>query len=467
MSNWKATKIELNTRIKSLAGLPYRSLVRNSWQMSADEFWNYQATAFKAIYKLARNLVPFYQKNLDNYPLLSPNEDNILEILSKFPILRKQTVREYNSDFWPSPALPLTLFHTTSGTSGTPLRLATTLWEKGFYQAINEELYLRICGTRYPRSLYLTGFMTPSPSSKELFWRDPLFGNVALSIYSLNSRNRDRIIRLINSLKPEFIWGYASAVHQLAILLGDRVCQSKDKCVAVVTSETLQPHWRADIENSICRKLFNYYSSQEGCHLVVECPEGQMHINPLIGIVEIVDEFDQPVKKGELGRVLVTGFLRKSMPLIRYDLGDTAVSTGYTSDCSCGLKWPTIGQVEGRVENLVKTRDGRRIGMLGYSVLKDLPGVKESQIVQVGYENFICNIVKFEADSVENEYLEKAIRSQLFKRLQMQVNVEFRYLQSIPRSDSRAKFSAIVVDFEEDKENAFSNHLIKIVLPDI
>jgi len=463
MSNWKVTKIEVNTRIKSLAGLPNRSLVRNAWQMSTDEFWNYQTTAFKSLYEFARNRVPFYQKNLNDYPLLSSGEDNVLEILSQFPVLLKQTLRANNSDFWASPPLPLTMFHTTSGTSGTPLRLATTIGEKGFYQAINEELFLRICGTRYPRSLYLTGFMTPSHNSEDLFWRDLLFGNVALSIYSLNSRNRDRISQLINNLRPQLIWGYASAVHQLAILLGDsrrdreanRTFLSKDQCVAVVTSETLQPDWRADIENSICRKVFNYYSSQEGCHLAVECPFGQMHINPLMGVVEILDEYDRPVKKGELGRVVVTGLLRKSMPLIRYELGDAAESTGYASDCSCGLKWPIIAQIEGRLENLVKTRDGRRIGMLGYSVLKDLPGVKESQIVQVGYEKFICNIVKFEADSVETEYLEKLIRDQLIKRLQTNVQIEFRYLSSILRRGSRAKFSAVVVDF---KDKDIPNH---------
>ncbi|MBE9223915.1 phenylacetate--CoA ligase family protein [Phormidium sp. LEGE 05292] len=460
MSNWKATKIELNTRIKSLAGLPNRSLVRNAWQMSTDEFWNYQATAFKSVYEFARNRVPFYQKNLNDYPVLSSRDDNVLEILSQFPVLFKQTLRANNSNFLPSPLLPLTMFHTTSGTSGTPLRLSETLGEKGFFQAINEEFFLRICGTRYPRSLYLTGFMTPSPNSEELYWRDILFGNVALSIYSLNSRNRARIIELINNLKPQLIWGYASAVHQLAILLGDRTFLSKDRCVAVVTSETLQPDWRANIENSICRKVFNYYSSQEYCHLAVECLEGQMHINPLVGIVEILDKYDRPVKEGKLGRVVVTGLLRKSMPLIRYELGDAAISTSYVSNCSCGLKWPIIAQVEGRLENLVKTRDGRRIGMLGYSVLKDLPGVKESQIVQVDYEKFICNIVKFEADSVENEYLEHLIYEQLIKRLQTNVQIEFRYLSSISRRGSRAKFSAVVVDFEQRDIQNYSEAVV-------
>lgn len=106
--------------------------------------------------------------------------------------------------------------------------------------------------------------------------------------------------------------------------------------------------------------------------------EGQIHINPLVGILEILNESDRPTEPGELGRVVVTGLVTKSMPLIRYEIGDYTVSTGYASDCRCGLDWPTIGRVEGRTGNLVRTRDDRQIGMLGYGVLKDLNGVQES-----------------------------------------------------------------------------------------
>lgn len=444
MNRWKPTQLGLNIIIKGIAGYSDHDLVKRAWDMSTEDFWKYQTTAFKEMYQVARHKVPYYKNHLDLYPDISFKEDNILEVLSKLPILKKATIRQQNSDFWSYPISPLTKFNKTSGTTGTPLKLPSTLGEKALFQATCEEWYLRHCGSRRPRTLLLDGDITPSAASKELFWRDYTSNDVYLSIYSLSPQNRDRVIDLIKKLNPQLIWGYASAVHQLAKLLSDYEDPLKDSRISVVTSEILQPHWRADIEKSLCRKVFDFYSSMEGSHQVVECPQGQMHINPLIGIVEILDECDRPAKKGELGRVVVTGLMRKSMPLIRYEIGDSAVSTDYATDCPCGLKWPTIAHIEGRLDNLVKTRDGRRIGMLGCSVLRNLPGVKESQLVQLDYEKFICNIVKQETDTVENRDLERVLREELTKHLQTHVNVEFQYLDTIPRG-SRGKFTAVVV----------------------
>jgi hypothetical protein len=63
MNNRKATRIELNTRIKSWVGLPYRSLARRSWAMSTQEFWNYQAAALGRMYEFARHRRGAHSRN--------------------------------------------------------------------------------------------------------------------------------------------------------------------------------------------------------------------------------------------------------------------------------------------------------------------------------------------------------------------------------------------------------------------
>lgn len=449
MSNRNAIRVGLNLRTKSIAGIPFRLLVRKSWGMTTEQFWDYQYEQFKAVYNFARNNIPYYQKNSGIYPVLPSKPIHILELLKDIPILTKQTVKRCNADFWARPISPLIKFHTTSGTSGTPLRLSATLGEKGFAQAVYEEWLLHICGSRIPKSFNLSGFVIPSSSNEEIIWSDGILGHRHISIYSLNSSHRNQIISLFKQHKPKLIWGYASAIHQLALLLEDSVQSSKQERVAIVTSEILQPDWRITIENALCRKVFDYYSSQEKCHEVRECEAGRMHINPLVGIVEILDEHNQTASPGTIGRVVVTGLVRKSMPLIRYEIGDVAQSTGYATDCSCGLKWPTIGEVNGRAEDLVKTRDGRSVGYLCFHATKELKGIKESQIVQKDYEQFICNIVKTGGD-VEEDYLEKHIRQQIIKRLQVNVNVNFNYLSEIHRGPN-GKFKAVIVDFEKDK----------------
>jgi phenylacetate-CoA ligase len=444
--DWKATRAGLNGLVKSWAGVPYRNRVRGAWNLSAEEFWAYQGSAFQSMYQFARTRVPYYQQHLDSYPPLAGRGDHILDWLPNLPILDKQTVRSHNEELWAKPLLPMTTFHATSGTSGTPLRLAATVWEKGMVRAILEDWYARICGARKPRMLSLSGFMTPSAESKELVWTDRLTGVLSLSIYSMNQANRDAILELYYQLRPQVIYGYASAVHQLALVFAGERSPFRDETVAVVTSEVLQPHWRTEIEATLCRKVFNFYGSQEGSHLALECEAGNMHIHPMGGIIEIVDDEGRQVRAGERGRVVVTGLVRRSMPMIRYDLGDVVESTGYATDCACGLAWPTIGTIQGRSEDLVKTRDGREIGYLCFHATKNLRGIKEAQIVQKGYEQFVCKLVTSEAEAVSTAYLEEQIRSQITSRMLLDVNVQFEYLDAIPRG-ANGKFKAVVVDF--------------------
>lgn len=450
MGDWKATRVGLNSVIKSMAGRPARSEAQQAWGMNSNAFWHYQAAAFRRIYHFARARVPYYRERADAYPPMPQDDEDVLAFLETLPVLKKDTVRQLNEDFWPQPRLPLTTFHTTSGTTGTPLRLAATLWEKGRAQAIYEEWMLRLCGERNPRTLGLSGFVTPA-NNNDLVWRDRLLGHGYLSIYSLNEANRSKIIDLVRAHNPCVIYGYTSAIYELARLVGMSLKAAKDERIVVTTCEVLYPDWRAAMEESLCRQVFDMYGSQEGSHLVPQCPEGGMHINPLIGILEILDDQGRPCSAGESGQVVVTGLNRRSMPLVRYELGDMARSTGYATDCPCGLKWPTIGPVEGRSEDLVLTRDGRRIGYLAFHATRKLQDLRECQLVQTGYEQFVCNLVLDEGADVDTNHMESEIRGEIEHRLQLPVEIEFRYLPNIPRGGAEGKFRAVMVDFEEGR----------------
>jgi phenylacetate-CoA ligase len=135
---------------------------------------------------------------------------------------------------------------------------------------------------------------------------------------------------------------------------------------------------------------------------------------------------------------------RRVMPLIRYEIGDRAMSIGYASDCRCGLSWPGIGPVEGRSEDLVRTQDGRCVGMLGYSVLRGLVGVQEAQLVQLGFSEFKCLIVRSMNEPGIQGANETHVRNELGRRLSAAVNVTFSYVDCIPR-DANGKFKAVKV----------------------
>jgi phenylacetate-CoA ligase len=444
MNDLDALKVTVRDRAKTWAGLPSRRRVEDSWTLSPEAFWSFQAASFERMYGFARARVPYYRDQPGVYPPSAPRAAGVLERLARLPVLPKAVVRARNPDFRASPPLPLTTLHRTSGTSGTPLVLAATLGERALWNTIRNSWYRRLLGTRTPRRLLLGGFFVPA-SADELCLVDPLTRDVHLSIYSLLPRNRDRVAAILERFRPRLIVGYASAAHLLAKLVGDRVSGTRGERVAVVTSEVLQPHWRPEIEGGLCRRVCDMYSSQEGVHACFECAHGRLHVNPLVGIVEILDHEGRPAPAGERGRVVVTGLMRRSMPLIRYDLGDTAVSTGYATDCPCGLGWPTIGAVEGRSEDLVLTADGRRIGYLAFHATKNVDGLLECQLVQTAVGRFVCNLVA--EPGFDRAGGEASIQREIERRVGEAVEVEYRYLEMIPRGPN-GKFKAVVVDLD-------------------
>ena len=350
---------------------------------------------------------------------------------------------------WRNPLLHGTRFHTTSGTSGTPLRIAATISERAFAHANLEEWFLRITGNRWPKTLNLSGFMVPSSNSGEVAWPDKLSGDTYLSIYSMKNENLKPIRAEIERSKPRMIYGYASAVAELAALLAAEPPHGMVNRVAITTSEILNPDWRELIEQSLARRVYDLYGSQEGQHLVVECEAGAMHVNPLIGIVEIVDTAGEPCRPGEAGRVIVTGLATASMPLFRYELGDIAVASPLTIGCPCGSQWATIGSIQGRTEDLVVTPDGRRIGYLCFHATKNKPQIKEAQLVQRGYDQFVFRLVCRTNDKETGE-LETSLAREIVRRLQYAANIDFEYLQEIPKGPN-GKFRAVKVEFAPDQ----------------
>jgi phenylacetate-CoA ligase len=128
-----------------------------------------------------------------------------------------------------------------------------------------------------------------------------------------------------------------------------------------------------------CR-CYDHYGQSEGVCWVMQCPHGRMHVVPEFGLLEILDEAGQPCRPGVVGEMVVTGFINKAMPLIRYRTGDEAAWAA-NQQCACGQPFPIVERLEGRVDDYLVTADGRRIGRLSTAV-KGSPSIHSAQIVQ-------------------------------------------------------------------------------------
>ncbi len=168
--------------------------------------------------------------------------------------------------------------------------------------------------------------MTPASGSSELYWYDPLTRRIFLSIYSLSPAYRSEILEVIRRFRPALIYGYTSAVAELARLAGSALIGNKDGVVVVVTSETMQEHDREVIITNLAGQVYNLYGSQEGNHMAFECEHRSWHIMPLAGVIEILDDRGNPA----------------TCRLKRASCGDRFVSAQHAFDPLCPRRFGVI-----------------------------------------------------------------------------------------------------------------------------
>jgi phenylacetate-coenzyme A ligase PaaK-like adenylate-forming protein len=77
--------------------------------------------------------------------------------------------------------------------------------------------------------------------------------------------------------------------------------------------------------------------------------------------------------------------------LIRYRIGDVA-RWAIDQACGCGRQMPILEQIEGRVEDICHTADGREILRFD-TVFKGVNNIREAQVVQEALDSFTVYVV--------------------------------------------------------------------------
>src|SRR6201999_2266836 len=119
--------------------------------------------------------------------------------------------------------------------------------------------------------------------------------------------------------------------------------------VIISNAEPLYAHQREFISRVFGCPVRDTYGMSEMTCAASECEAGKLHLWPEAGIYEVLrDDQDVPVRAGETGRLVCTGFLNPDMPLIRYEVGDRVAIAPPSEKCSCGRTLPILLSVEGR-----------------------------------------------------------------------------------------------------------------------
>ncbi len=316
-----------------------------------------------------------------------------LDDLRRWPILEKDVVRESAGRLLPDGLRASDLIRIeTSGTTGTPLLTYRDLEGERLWFAYFERRIRNWAGvTHRDRWAMLGGrVVVPVTRRRPPFWQyNPFMRQLYMSSYHLAPEFLDHYLEALRAYRPVYLYGYASSCEALARHVLDRGVTDLRFRVVLTSSETLFEHQRRTIERAFGCRVHDSYGSAEMVALATECEAGTLHVSPEVGVVEVLRD-GRPVGEGETGELVCTGLLNRAMPLVRYRTGDAAVRGA--GACPCGRPLPILRRIEGRVDDLLWTRDGRAIGRLD-PVFKGVENVVESQIVQEAADRIRVRLV--------------------------------------------------------------------------
>jgi phenylacetate-CoA ligase len=186
------------------------------------------------------------------------------------------------------------------------------------------------------------------------------------------------------------------------------------------------------IENTFGCKVFDWYGLGERVVFIGTCKYGTYHVFEDYGYTEFL-----PLD-GTHFEVIGTGFINDAMPLIRYRTGDV-VELDDDQPCPCGTSFSKVKAIEGRMDDIVRLRDGTMLGRLNL-VYIGLEGIREAQIVQHTYEDFTIRAV---LDNEDSSILLNKLRDNFHSRVGNNVRLVIERVPAIERTPA-GKFKAVI-----------------------
>jgi phenylacetate-CoA ligase len=300
---------------------------------------------------------PYYQK-LFKKNNIDPEQIRSLEDMVIIPTTEKEDLQLHNDDFLCVPRSSVIEYTSTSGTLGAPVTIALT--ENDLQRLAYNEFKSFTCAGAVPEDIFqlmLTldrqfmagmayysgirklgaGIIRVGPGVPSLQWETifRLKPTVLVAVPSF-------ILKLIQYAADHKIDPAVSTVTK-AICIGENIRQT-DFSLNVL-GKKITVAWNL--------KLFSTYASTEMQTAFTECGAGAGgHHEPELVIVEILNEQNQPVQKGEAGEVTITTLGVEGMPLLRYKTGDICIA--HKEPCVCGRHTLRLSPVIGRKKQMIK-----------------------------------------------------------------------------------------------------------------
>lgn len=333
----------------------FRYLFGRKYYLSDKNILSKQERALRRICRYAANNCEYYKEYFAQNPELKK------DAVTSFPILDKKTITSHFNDFISrKSSWYLSYDAYTGGSTGEPFHFLKNGNYEYYFSLRKWKEYGYKLGDRI---IALDGSKIPeSDIRKGVYWKKSAednipFGSIALSSLYLSEETAQAYCAFLLKNKPAFIRGYPSFVHSMACYYEHFGLKPWKELKGIeLTSETAIDSQIETISRVFDTKVYLQYGHSESCVFGYTFDSSYRYkTEPLYGFIEVLDSNGKPVKKGDVGEVVVTSLHNRVMPLIRYRTGDYAVYGGQDN------RYVYLDSVLGRTQDYIISRSGKKV----------------------------------------------------------------------------------------------------------
>lgn len=345
---------------------------------SAEKIKSMQIKKFRKIFEYARDNSKFYRDLYAKHNILDL-EIKTIDDIQKVPIINKDLLRKHKiEDVMTCESNDNLDFHYTSGSSGEPFQLVSTKFEN-FTAHVRFVKILMMHGyspfkkmaviSRYNKN---HKFKIEKTSRFNIIKYFQLFPKTTISVF-------DPIEDIINSLQlytPFVVWSTPS----ILLLVANELKKRNERLnipVIILMSESVSDSDLNLLKSYIGLTVLDTYGCMEAPSMAYSYNSvdyKDFFVSSVLPEVINIREFND----SKVGDIVITNLVNKTMPVIRYDLGDFV---GVIDN----LKFPNqkIGKVHGRYDDIIYFGNNYTLAHHhSYQMLKDFSECEKYKFIQ-------------------------------------------------------------------------------------
>jgi phenylacetate-CoA ligase len=402
--------------VKDCESLDQRALIRRQFDLVTQQV------------DLAFEKIPYFRSHWAPYFKIKATISG-WEEFAMLPVLEKIDIQSHQKQFLCAELTKID-HRGTSGSTGTPLRFVKDRQATAFMDAVMYHAYSWYGINIGDRQARFWGLPQDDLNRNLAYLKDFLMNRKRLSAFQLSPAAFETFAAQIKRWRPHYFYGYPSLVIEFARFVDEYNVKlaAVDLKAIICTGEQLETSQKEYLRQVFKCPVVNEYGSTEVGVIGFECPAGSLHEMSSNIYFEVLKD-GIPVVDEE-GTVVVTELHALTSPFIRYKIGDRGVRC--SAPCPCGLPYPVIKVLSGRIDDYILTPDGRKVydAILAYTLKK---GVKKFKAIQ-------REVRSLEIMIVADDELDDEMISQYTAKLKLGISSDmdfiFKKVAAIPQEKS-------------------------------